>query len=189
MVKEIKTRDDAWKLLKEHINTDYLLNHSIATEAIMKEMAKKLGHDQDKWAIAGLLHDLDFEKTGEDPKKHTLVTEDILKGIGMDSETIHAIKAHNAEGIGIERKSVFDYALTCSESVTGLIVATALVQPDKKLSSVTAEAVIKKMKKKDFARKVSRERIKDCEGAGLKLEEFMEISVQAMKDIGDELGL
>jgi putative nucleotidyltransferase with HDIG domain len=189
MVKEIKTRDDAYELLKEHIKTDYMIKHSIATEAIMRDLAKRLEQNVEKWGIAGLLHDLDFEETDEDPKKHTLVTEDILKGMGMDSETIHAIKAHNAEGIGIERKSVFDYALTCAESVTGLIVATALVQPDKKLSSVTSEAVIKKMKKKDFARKVSRERIKDCEGTGLTLEEFMDISVKAMQSIGSELGL
>ena len=189
MAEEIKTRDDAYKLLMEHIKTDYMIKHSVATEAIMKELAKKLKQNVEKWGMAGLLHDLDFEETDEDPKKHTLVTEDILSGMGVDCEIIYAIKAHNAEGIGIERKSVFDYALTCAESVTGLIVATALVLPDKKLSSVTAEAVIKKMKKKDFARKVSRERIKDCEGTGLKLEEFMAIAVSAMQGISAELGL
>ncbi len=189
MAEEIKTRDDAYKLLREHVKTDYMIKHSVATEAIMKGLAKKLNQNEEKWGMAGLLHDLDFEETGEDLKKHTLVTEDILNGMGMDSEIIYAIKAHNAEGIGVERKSVFDYALTCAETVTGLIVATALVLPDKKLSSVTAEAVIKKMKKKDFARKVSRERIKDCEGAGLKLEEFMAIAVESMKGVNTELGL
>ena len=183
------SREEALKLLKEHVKTDYLIKHCIATEAIMKALAERLGGDPEKWAVAGLLHDLDFEETKDEPEKHSLKTEEILRNMDIEEDMIQAIKAHNAEGIGIERKSTFDYALTCAESVTGLIVATALVYPDKKLAGVKAKSIIKRMKKKDFARKVSRERIKDCAGAGLELQEFIEIALKAMQSVSDDLGL
>jgi len=183
------SRDKAYNLLTQYVKTDYLIKHCLATEAIMRAMAEKFGEDPDRWGIAGLIHDLDFEETKDDPGSHTLKTEEILRSLGMEEDIIHAIKAHNAEEVGVERKSKFDYALTCGESVTGLIVATALVQPDKKLSSVKPESVIKRMKKKDFARNVSRERIKDCAGAGLEVKEFVALSVRAMESISEELGL
>jgi len=185
----VMERDEAYKLLLEYVKTDYLVKHCLATEAIMRALAEKFGEDVEKWGIAGLLHDLDFDLTEHEPSKHTIITEELLQARGFDEESINAIKAHNAEETGSERKSVFDHALTAAESVTGLIVATALVQPDKKLSSVKPESVIKRMKKKDFARKVSRERIQDCQGTGLSLEEFVELSVQAMQKISNELGL
>lgn len=180
MIKEIKNRDDAFQLLSEYVKEEYLINHCLATEAIMRKMAERFGEDPDKWGIAGLLHDLDFEETKDNPCTHTLKTEEILRPLGISEDMISAIKAHNAEEVGVERKTVFDYSLTCAESVTGLITATALMQPDKQLSSVKPESVLKKMKKKEFARKVSRERIKDCAGAGLELEDFINLSVNAM---------
>ena len=104
-------------------------------------------------------------------------------------EIIQTIKAHNAAALGISRETAFEHALACAETITGLIVATALVQPDKKLASVKPKSVIKRMKKKDFARNVDRDIIMECEAAGVPLDEFVELSLKAMCAIADELGL
>jgi predicted hydrolase (HD superfamily) len=137
----------------------------------------------------GLLHDLDFEQTPE-PERHTLETIRILEEHGVTDETIlHAILSHNEEGLGVARETWLDYALSCAETVTGLVMATALVMPDKKLASVKPASVKKRMKRKDFARQVSRERILLCEKLGLDLAEFCEIAVTGMRRVAAELGL
>lgn len=183
------TRDDALKLLKEKLDKPNLVNHCLATEAIMRSLARKFDEDEEKWALAGLLHDLDFEETKENPEKHGLRTAEILEEHDVDEEIIDAIKAHNAEALGLERKSVFHHALASAESITGLIVATALVQPDKKISNVKSQSVIKRMKKKDFARNVDRGIISECENIGIDLPSFVEISLEAMNGMSDDIGL
>jgi putative nucleotidyltransferase with HDIG domain len=181
-------RADAIDLLNEHVQTDWLKKHCLATAAITRSLAERLGEDPQLWWSAGLLHDLDFDRT-QDLHRHGLETAEILRSRGEPEQMVHAVLAHNAEGLGLERQSVLDYALTCAESVTGLVVATALVMPDKKLASVSAESVLKKMKKKDFARKVSREHVELCEKIGIPLPEFVALSVTAMQGVAEELGL
>ena len=183
------TREEALALLKEHTKTENLVKHCLASEAIMRGLAERLGKDGEMWGIAGLLHDLDFEETKDVPSQHALKTAQILKKRGVCDEVIEAIKAHNAEGLGLTRRSDFDHALAAAETVTGLIVATALVYPDKKLASVQVRSITKRMKKKDFARAVNREIIMECEQLGLSLDEFVGISLEAMKGIHDALGL
>ncbi len=161
----------------------------IATEAIMKELAKKFGENEEKWALTGLLHDLDLEKINNDMHKHALQTIEILKPYNLDQEITHAILSHNEEGINVKRESKFDFALTCAETITGMVVATVLVLPDKKIATVTAENIKNRMKEKGFARNVKRERIMDCEKIGLSLDEFVSISLDAMKSVAGELGL
>lgn len=179
---------EARELLNEHVQTDWLKKHCLATAAIMEALAKRLGGDPGSWWSVGLLHDLDFDRT-QDLNRHGLETAEILRARGEPEEAVRAILAHNAEGLGVARASTLDYALTCAESITGLIVATALVMPDKRLASVSAEGVLKKMKKKDFARKVSREHVRLCEQVGVPLEEFAGLSVAAMQGIAEELEL
>ena len=181
-------RSEALQLLGEQVSSDWLRKHSLASAAIMEALARCLGGDPDSWWIAGLLHDLDFDQT-QDPARHGLITAELLRARGLQEELVGAVLAHNAEGLGLERRTTLDFALTCAESVTGLIVATALVMPDKSLASVTGESVVKRMKKKDFARKVSRESILLCERVGLGLEEFASLAVAAMKTVAGELGL
>jgi len=183
------TREEALALLKEYIKNENLVKHCLASEAIMRALARKLGHDEELWGIAGLLHDLDFEETKEATSRHGVKTAQILKERGVCAEIIEAIKAHNAEGLGLERRSDFDHALAAAETVTGLIVATALVYPDKKLASVKVRSITKRMKKKDFARAVNREIIMECEQFGLSLDEFVGIGLEAMQDIHEALGL
>jgi putative nucleotidyltransferase with HDIG domain len=182
------TRPEAFRLLDEHVTSDWLRKHSLASAAIMEAMASRLGEDPEAWWVAGLLHDLDFDQT-QDPARHGLAAAEVLRSRGLPEELVNAVMAHNAEGLGLERRTRLDFALTCAESITGLIVATALVMPDRKLASVTGESVVKRMKKKDFARKVSRESILLCTRAGLSLEEFAELAVGAMRGVAGELGL
>jgi uncharacterized protein len=187
--KFLMDREEALRLLSSHLKTENLLKHCLATEAVMRSLAKELNTDIEKWGITGLLHDLDFEKTKDDPNNHTLVSADILADHGIDDEIIKAIKGHNAEALGINRESKLDFALAAAETITGLIIATALVYPDKKLKSVKTKSVLKRMKEKAFAKNVNREIIKECENLGIALERFIEISIKSMQEISDDLGL
>lgn len=182
-------RDTALELLKSYLKTDTLIKHSLATEAIMRELAGLLGRDVELWGLTGLLHDLDFELTMNEPARHALQTAEILEKHGVKGEIIQAIKAHNGEHLGIVRSSELDFALACAETITGLVVATALVYPDKKLSSVKPGSILKRFKEKAFARSVDREIITECKNLGLTLERFVEISLKAMQGISGELGL
>jgi len=182
-------RDEALTLLKEHLTQDNWVKHCLATEAIMRMLAEKFGESPQKWGLAGLLHDLDFAQTQNTPSRHGLVAAELLGERGVETEIIEAIRAHNAEGLGLERRTRFEYALACAETITGLIVATALVYPDKKLASVKPSSITKRMKKKDFARNVNREIIMECEKIGLSVNEFAELALRAMQGVSDELGL
>lgn len=183
------TREEAMDLLKQYIKNERMLGHSYATEAVMRALARKLEHNEEKWGITGLLHDLDLELVNADLSIHTRETEKILREKGIDPEIIDAIKMHNEDAWGAKRSSLFHHALAAGETITGMIVATALVYPDKKLSSVKAKSVTKRMKEKLFAASVNRDTIMECERLGLSLDEFAEICLQAMKEISVRLGL
>jgi len=183
------TRDEALGIVEGWVQEEALRKHMIATEAIMGALARRFGEDEEMWKLAGLLHDIDFEKTRDDPGRHGLVAAEFLSQNGVPDEVVQAVKAHNAEALGMERSSRLDFALTCAESITGLVVAACLVLPDKRIAGLKPSSVRKKMKKKDFARNVSRECIMLCERIGLELDEFTQIAVEAMKGVGDELGL
>jgi putative nucleotidyltransferase with HDIG domain len=182
-------RQQALDLLESHMRADNLKKHCLATEAVMRALAERLDEPVDLWGIAGLLHDLDYEETADNPLEHGLRTAAILADSDLPAEAINAIKAHNAEALGLERQSKFDFALTCAESITGMVIATTLVYPDKRLKSVKPKSILKRMKQKDFARRVNREQIKLCEEIGVDLADFAELSLRAMQGISDELGL
>lgn len=181
--------DNALLLLNHYIKNEKMLIHSYATEAVMRALAGRLGQDENKWGLAGLLHDLDIELVDGDLSRHGLEAERILKEEGAEPEVIEAVVMHNEMASGKQRNTIFQHALVAAETITGLIVATALVYPDKKLASVKAKSVTKRMKEKLFAASVSRERIMECEKLGLTLDEFAEISLAAMKAISSQLEL
>ncbi len=166
----------------------------------MRALAGKLGGDANKWGIVGLLHDGDYEKTKEKPEQHTLLMHQWLQEalrqaqgkLGeTDQEILEAILSHNYEHTGKnEPKNKLEWSLYCCDELTGFIVACALVMPDKKLSSVKVDSVLKKMKDKAFAAAVKREQIALCqEKLGIPLEEFVKIALEAMRGISGELGL
>jgi len=182
-------RGQALALLERHCPDERLKKHSLASEAVLRALARRLGHDEDLWGLAGLLHDLDYEQTAADMPRHGLVTAELLAPLGLPAEVIAAIKAHNAEALGLTRVTSLDIALTCGETVTGLVMATAMVHPDKRLASVKPKSVVKRMKEKAFAASVNRDHVRLCEQLGLPLEEFAALSVAALKRISAELGL
>jgi putative nucleotidyltransferase with HDIG domain len=183
------TRDEALELLDTHVRAENLRKHCLATEAIMRELARRFGTDEESWAVTGLLHDLDFEYTKDDMASHGAKTVELLEPYDLPKEATDAILRHNAEALGVERQTTMDYALTCAETITGLIVASALVHPDKKLASLKPKSVSKRMKSKEFARNVNREHVALCEQIDIPLPDFISLSINAMNSISDDLGL
>ncbi|MFC1856331.1 HDIG domain-containing metalloprotein [Thermodesulfobacteriota bacterium] len=182
-------RSKALTLLNDNVKNKNLIKHCIATEAIMKRLARRFSKDETLWGITGLIHDLDLELTRDAPHKHAITTVKMLSSYDYPEEGLRAILAHNGDVLEILHESDFDYALTCAETITGLIVATALVYPDKKLKSVKPKSVKKRMKEKWFAKSVNRDSILLCEKIGISIEEFIELSLDAMCEIDNELGL
>ena len=145
--------------------------------------------NKDAWAMAGLLHDMDWEITESEPQKHSIMTAEILNKIGVHPAIVEAIKVHNHTH-GLKPETLMQKVLYCAEELTGLVVAAARVQPDKKLASVDIPSVIKKFKDKAFARGVNREIILKCkEFLGMELDELISLTLLAMQARAGELGL
>jgi putative nucleotidyltransferase with HDIG domain len=183
------TGNDAMVLLNQYVKNERMLSHCYAAEAVMGALAARLGQDEEKWKTAGLLHDLDIEIVDNDLDRHGLETEKILKEKGVDAGIIDAIVMHNERASGKKRSTLFQHALAASETITGLVVATALVYPDKKLASVKPKSIVKRMKEKAFAASVNRDNIMECEKIGIPINEFAELCINAMLTISDRIGL
>lgn len=183
------SREEAEKMLHEYIKNPNMISHCYASEAVIRAVARHLGRDEEKWGMAGLLHDLDVEITNADPHVHGKETARILEEKGVDPEIVDAIRMHNEVSAGAPRTTEFQHALAASETVTGLIVATTLVYPDKKVASVKPKSVVKRMKEKKFAASVKRENIMECEKIGIPLPEFVATALGAMTGIHEKLGL
>lgn len=181
-------REEALKLVKEKIKNENLIKHCLAAEACMRALANYFNEDEEKWGLAGLLHDIDYEETKNNPEKHSLLGAEMLEKMGLDKEITEAVKTHN-EVHGIKPETRMAKALYSVDPLTGLIVAAALVLPSRKLSDLTVENVLNRFKEKAFARGANREIIKKCEDVGLGLEEFIKICLEAMQRISQELGL
>ena len=179
-------REQAYQLSKSKISNENLFKHVLAVEAVMRGLAEHFKEDAQKWGLAGLLHDLDYEETMNDPDRHSLVTEEMLKDYDLDPEIIEAIKCHNDKA---PRTKLIGKAIYAADPVTGLIVAAALMHPDKKLQSIDVPFIMRRFKEKRFAAGANREQIKTCEDVGLSLEEFVNISLKSMQSINKELGL
>ena len=181
-------REQSMAKLKEHVKNKNLIKHMLAVEVVMRKLAIHFGEDEERWATAGLLHDIDYDQTADDPARHSLVGGEILAGLDLDDEIVHAVKAHN-EYHSIPRESLMDKALFCADPVTGLIVASALIHPDKKLAPIDTQFVMKRFYEKSFARGAKRETIEACSELGLSLEEFITIALEGMKEVSKEIGL
>lgn len=182
------SRNEAVKLLEENVKAENMRKHCYASEAVMRAVAQRLDRDEDEWGLAGLLHDIDVEITNADPFTHGPYAAKLLKGKITD-EALDAIVMHNEVATGKERSTVFQHALAAGETITGLITATALVYPDKKIAGVKTKSITKRMKEKAFAASVKRENILECEKIGIPINEFAEISLKGMQGISDILGL
>lgn len=182
------TRENSLKLLNQHVKNANMLKHCLASEAVLRAIALKLNQNQEEWGIAGLLHDVDVEITNGDPYQHGPYAAGMLDGL-LSAEAVDAIVMHNEVATGKERTTVFQHALAAGETITGLIMATAMVYPDKKLASVKTKSITKRMKEKAFAASVKRENILECELIGIPIQDFAEIALVAMQEISNDLGL
>lgn len=174
-------RQEACDLLLQHNVTPSLKKHALASEAVLRAMAARFNEDEELWGLTGLLHDLDFPATENNPARHGMAAAEILKDI-LPPQAVTAIIRHNAEMNGSCPETRFDFALRCGESVTGLIQAAALLRPTG-YEGMNVKSIKKKMKDKAFAASVSRDNIRECEKAGLTLEEFLELAIKAMADM------
>jgi putative nucleotidyltransferase with HDIG domain len=181
-------RSEVVALVEARVANEHLRRHMLATEAIMRGVAGRLGQDQDLWGLAGLAHDLDSEETEDDFTRHGAVAADALRELGLPDEAVHAVCAHNV-ATGVRAESPFDYALLASDQLSGLITAAALVRPDKDLAGVQLKSLRKRYREGAFARGVDRTSIAQCSELGLELDEFMGIGLAAMQAVSAELGL
>jgi uncharacterized protein len=181
-------RENALQFLKENIANPNLIKHCLATEAIMRKLALHFDEDADLWGLTGLLHDVDLGEVGDDMSRHADVGADWCAERGLPEVACRAIRTHN-DALGLGRESTFEHALAAAETITGLIVATSLVYPDKKVASVKPKSVRKRMKEKNFAAGVNRDIIMECEQIGFELGDFIVLSLDAMCEIAEELGL
>lgn len=178
-------KEEALQLLDEYIKTDTLISHCLAVGAIMKELAEKLNEDSEKWEIAGILHDLDYELTKNNPDIHAIKTVEILDDL-VDQEVKDAILAHN------EKKKVekdMEIALYAADQLSGLIIAAVLVRPDKDISGLSVKSLKKKFKDKAFARGVERDKINEITQLGISIEDFFELAIKGISKIKDKLNL
>jgi putative nucleotidyltransferase with HDIG domain len=181
-------REEAMASIEANVENRNLIKHMLATEAIMRALARRFGEDEEEWGLAGLVHDIDVELTQGDMSNHSKLGADLAREMGASEAVVHAILCHN-EAHGVPCETRLDKALFCSDPLTGLITAAALVRPDKKLAGVELKSMKKRFKEKSFAAGASREQIATCSQIGLELDEFMETGLQAMKGIAEELGL
>ncbi len=181
-------REKVLSSIRDNVENLNLVKHMLATEAVMRALAKHLGEDEEEWALTGLLHDIDVELSEGDVDTHGKLGADLARELGASETMAHAILCHN-ERIGVAMETRLDRALYCADPITGLITAAALVRPEKKLASVAARSVRKRFKEKSFAAGASREQISSCSELGLVLDEFLELSLEAMQGIAVDLGL
>jgi len=181
-------RETALSLVKEKIQNQNLIKHSLAVEACMKALARHFNEDEGKWCLSGLLHDIDYEETKDRAEQHSFLGAERLEELGLDKEIVGAVKTHN-EIHGLLPQTLMGKALFALDPLTGLIVAATLVLPSRKIKDLEAENVLNRFKEKAFARGANREIIKKCSDINLSLEEFVKITLAAMQGISDQLGL
>lgn len=195
------TKEQALQIINEHVDNKNIVKHMLATEVLMggvyEELKKrgkndeKLGGTKEEWQMAGLLHDGDYCEEVPMEKQGIQIAEWVrTKGFELPDNVTYAMAAHNWHGTGKEPKTLMDWTIFMGDSLTGLIVATTLVLPSKKLADVDPAMVLRRFKEPSFAKGTRREDIQMCqEKIGLSLEEFVKVSLEAMQKINTDLGL
>ncbi len=184
----LPSSDEAYSLLREYVTDQGLVRHCLSVEAAMRAYARKLGEDEKRWGVVGLLHDFDYERW-PNPPDHPLKGAEILRQRGYPDDVIYAIKSHADYLPDCPRVHLMDRALYACDELTGLITATALLRPTG-ITDLTAASVKKKMKSKGFARNVRREDIeRGAADFSVELTEHIQFVIDAMKEIAGELEL
>lgn len=195
------SQEQALSLIREHVENERIVSHMLSVKALMEgvydELVSRgrteqdLGGSREEWGMAGLLHDGDYCQGVSEEKQGIQIIEWAReKGLEIPENIAHATAAHNWSNTKVEPKNLMDWTIFCGDSLTGLIVAAALVLPDKKMSGLTTDRVLKRFKEPSFAKGTRRDEIALCEEKiGLTLEEFVAISLKAIQNIAPEIGL
>lgn len=186
------TRDQALTLVNSWTKNKNLVKHMLAVEAQMRALAKHFGEDEDLWALVGLLHDADYEQFQDQPDKHPSRILKELESRGVDPLITQAIASHawGHQASAPEPQSLLDWSLYICDDLSGLIIASALVHPEKKLATLTSKSILKKFKSSGFARGANRDQIALCqEKLDLSLEDFISLCLTALQSVSSELGL
>jgi putative nucleotidyltransferase with HDIG domain len=187
----VPTREEALELLKKHNKDESHIKHALAVEGTMRHFARKMGGDEDMWGVAGILHDIDWEKTMDEPGRHCNRAPELLREAGVDEWVVHAVQSHGwSLCTDVEPENDMEKTLFTIDELTGLIITAGLVRPSKSLSDLEVKSVKKKWKDKAFARGVNREVIqKGADIMGMPLDEVIENTILALRPIEKEIGL
>ncbi len=189
------TKQQADELVAKYVTEPITKMHLLESAAIMQALAKRFRENEEEWGIIGLLHDIDWDLTKNNSSEHCVKAQEILKQAGASDFLVETVASH---GYGMESIPAFkdrqrttnvQYCLIAAETLTELIIASTLMQPDKKLASLSLQSLKKKFKSKSFAARCNRESIKECEKAGIPLDEFLAIGLKALQEISGKLGL
>jgi hypothetical protein len=184
------TREKALELVEKRIKNKNSIKHMLATEGIMRALAEHFEEDEEVWSLAGLLHDLDMEdeESLADPRQHANRSAEELEAMGVKKEITNAIRAHNPQS-GKRPETLIEKCLYAADPLTGLIVASTLVLPSKKITDLRLDSLLKRFKEKRFAMGARREGIAACLNFEMELEDFLRIGLKAMQGIAEDLGL
>src|SRR4030042_97438 len=175
-------REDALASVIASVENANLIKHMLATEAVLRALARRFREDEEEGGLTGLLHDIDVELTENETQSHSKLGADLARELGASEAICHAILCHN-EAHSIPRDSLLDKALFCTDPLTGLITAAALIRPDKSLEGLTTQSLMKRFKKKRFAAGVNREHLALCQELGIELEEFLTLGLKEVKEV------
>ena len=185
---DVMNRDHTIEFLRQHVKTEMLMKHLYTVEASMRGYARKYGEDEDRWGIAGLLHDFDWEICPT-PEDHPNFGAQILRDNGYPEEMVRAVLTHG-EHTGIHRESLMEHTLFAVDELSGFIRAVTLVRPNKSLDDVTPRSVRRKMRDKNFAKDVNRDDIvRGAEELGIDLDEHIAFIVESMKSVAERIDL
>ena len=188
MTDSMLSRDRAWSLVTEHVQSDSLRRHLLAVEAAVRGYARMWGEDEEAWGFVALVHDFDYERY-PDRDNHPFRGVDILRGLGYPEWVTRAVLSH-ADYSGVARESRLEHTLFACDEMAGFIMAAAFVRPSKSVLDLEASSVVKRMKDKAFARGVPREDLrKGAEEIGLPLDEHITNVIGFLREAADAIGL
>ena len=185
---DVMERDQTIDFLRRHVKTEMLMKHLLTVEASMRGYARQYGEDEERWAIAGLLHDFDWEICPT-PEDHPIYGSEILREHGYPEDIIRAVLTHG-DHTGIPREALMEHTLFAVDELSGFIRAVALVRPSKSLDDVTPRSVKRKLRDKNFAKDVNRADIlRGAEDLGIDLDQHISFVVESMKPVAQQIDL
>jgi putative nucleotidyltransferase with HDIG domain len=179
-------RDEAVALVREKAEKETTVRHLISVEGVMRRLARHFGEDEETWGLVGLFHDLDQDQTHDDPERHAYQAAEWLREAGVDEHIVNGVLAHAHERYRTDRMT---QAVVHADAVAGLLVAAALVRPER-VEGMKVSSVKKKLKEKAFAPGVNRDEIREVEEKlGISLDEFIGLGIEGLQSVAAEIEL